>query len=150
MLFISTFTSIFELNILFTFCLSLLMLILLEKINNRFLKTLTVIFTCIIAQTFKFDYGWFGIACIFIFYKFKDNKILMNTLFVLSALILNLIRFINTSYSYNFIFFFLFYLIALLFINLYNGKKGKSIKYFFYIFYPTHLIVLYLISLLLN
>lgn len=150
MLFISTFTSIFELNILFTFCLGLLMLILLEKINNRFLKALIVIFTCIIAQTFKFDYGWFGIATIFIFYKFKDNKILMNTLFVLSALILNLIRFINTSYSYNFIFFFLFYLIALLFINLYNGKKGKSIKYFFYIFYPTHLIVLYLISLLLN
>ena len=126
------------------------MLILLEKINNRFLKALIVIFTCIIAQTFKFDYGWFGIACIFIFYKFKDNKVLMNTLFVLAAFILNIIRFLINSYNQHFIFFFLFYCISLLFINLYNGKKGKIIKYFFYIFYPTHLIVLYLISLLLN
>ena len=36
---------------------------------------------------------------------------------------------------------------SLLFINLYNNKKGKNIKYLLYIFYPLHLIILALIKM---
>lgn len=42
-----------------------------------------------------------------------------------------------------------FELFALLFLLLYNGKRGKyNIKYFFYIFYPLHICILYVIEIL--
>ncbi len=150
MLFVSTFSNTWDLNILFTFCLGLLALILYEKINNKFLKVLIVVFTCAIAQGFKFDYGWFGIASIFIFYKFKDKKILMNILFILASLAQNVIRFFIYNHNPHFIFLFIFTTLSLIFINLYNGKRGKNLKYLFYIFYPAHLIVLYFISFLIK
>ena len=35
-------------------------------------------------------------------------------------------------------------------LALYNGKRGKyNLKYMFYIFYPTHLVLIYAISLLM-
>ncbi len=36
--------------------------------------------------------------------------------------------------------------LALIFIALYNGKRGLKMKYFFYIFYPAHLFLLYLLA----
>ena len=35
---------------------------------------------------------------------------------------------------------------AIIFIFLYNGKKGKDLRYLFYIFYPVHIWLLYIIS----
>ena len=35
---------------------------------------------------------------------------------------------------------------SLIFILMYNGKKGYGLKWFFYIFYPLHIAILYLIS----
>jgi hypothetical protein len=36
-------------------------------------------------------------------------------------------------------------------LALYNGKRGKyNLKYLFYIFYPTHLVAIYVISLLMS
>ena len=36
-----------------------------------------------------------------------------------------------------------FGIVALLFIELYNGKRGFNIKYLTYLFYPIHLLALY-------
>ena len=38
---------------------------------------------------------------------------------------------------------------SLIFILMYNDKKGRGLKWFFYIFYPLHIAVLYIISSLL-
>ena len=39
---------------------------------------------------------------------------------------------------------------AIVFIFLYNGKKGKDLRYLFYIFYPVHIWMLYIISYFLK
>ena len=44
----------------------------------------------------------------------------------------------------------LFALLAIPLLCLYNGQRGKfNLKWLFYIFYPTHILLIYLISLLL-
>ena len=147
MLFISNLTTRFTLNILFTLSLGLLAITIYDKSKNKFLGLLFVGICGIFAQLLHFDYSWFGIAIIFIFYIFKDKKIYMNLSFCIAT-------FINYFYSYitsnrtEYLFIILFCILSLIPINLYNEKKGKNIKYFFYIFYPLHLIILYLLTII--
>ena len=145
MLFISTFSDGFTLNILFTLFLGLFTIFLFNKIKNKYLGFLLVILSSVLAQLLHFDYGWFGIAIIFLFYIFKQNKLYMNISFALMAFIKYFYNYMQTlNYAYFLII--LFVWLSLIPINLYNGKKGKNTKYILYIFYPLHLIVLYLLN----
>lgn len=148
MLFISSHTNGFSFNILFTLILGLLTITVYEKLDNKYLGTFLVILCCIIAQCFCFDYGWFGIAIIFIFHIFKNKKWIMNLSFAIVTFINYFYKYI-TAFRYEYLFIILFCVLALIPINLYNGKKGKDTKYLLYIFYPLHLIVLYLVHLLI-
>ena len=145
MLYINTFSNSFSLNILFTLALGLLGITLYDKIEYKPLGILLVTLLSLIAQFLHFDYGWFGIATIFIFYIFKEKKLLMNLFFCI-------VVFINYFYIYlitsriEYLFIILFCSLSLIPINLYNEKKGKDMKYFLYVFYPLHLIVFYLFS----
>lgn len=149
MLFLSTFSNNIHLNILFTLILGLLAITIYEKLNNKYLGILLVILCCIFAQFLFFDYGWFGIAIIFIFYKFKSKKVLMNLFFILTTLINYFYEFL-TSFRLEYIWIIFYCSMAIIPINLYNGKKGKNIKYLLYIFYPLHLIILYLVHIYVN
>lgn len=146
-LFVRTFTNTFTLNILFTLALGLLAISVYDKSKNKFLGLLFVGIFSLFAQLLHFDYGWFGIAAIFIFYVFKNKKIYMNLFFVLSTFINYFCNYIIIQRK-EYLFITLFCILSLIPINLYNEKKGKNIKYFLYIFYPLHLIVLYLITLI--
>lgn len=146
MLFISSYTNSFSFNILFTLILGLLAITLYEKLDNKYLGTFLVILCCIIAQCFYFDYGWFGIAIIFIFHIFKNKKWIMNLSFAIVTFINYFYKYI-TAVKYEYLFIILFCVLPLIPINLYNGKKGKDTKYLLYIFYPLHLIILYLVHL---
>ena len=72
----------FELNIFFTLLLGLSSITIYDKIkqkyNNKYLGILPVILLIILGQILKCDYGWYGVAIIFLFYLFKDNKVYMN------------------------------------------------------------------------
>ena len=97
-----------------------------------------------IAQISNCDYGAYGVAIIFIFYIFKDHKILMNIAFIVSTILYqlkNLLLF--NSYFKTYLLIVLFTCMPILFIDLYNGKKGKDIKYLLYLFYPIHFLILY-------
>lgn len=146
MLFLNTFNDSFHLNILFTFILGLLAITCYEKVKNKYLGFFLVILCAIIAQVIQLDYGWFGIAIIFIFHIFKDKKLFMNLGFILANYTYYFIKYIK-NFNIVYLLVILFCSLALIPINLYNGKKGKDIKYLLYIFYPFHLIVLYIISL---
>lgn len=146
MLFMGLLTNTFTLNILFTLILGLLAITVYEKLNNKYLGLLFVILCSIIAHFGHFDYGWFGIATIFIFYIFKDKKVLMNLSFIIAVFMNYFYTYITTS-RIEFLFIILFCTLSLIPINLYNTKKGKDTKYLLYVFYPLHLLVLYFINL---
>lgn len=137
----------FTFNIFFTLILGLLSITIYDKIDNKYLGILIVILFSVFAELFNFDYGYFGIAIIFIFYLFKDNKLLMNVFFIIITFINYFYKYI-TSFKIHYLIIILFCCLSLIPINLYNNKKGKNIKYVFYIFYPLHLILLYLVHLL--
>lgn len=149
-LFLSLYSSDFSLNIFFTLFLGLFAIALYDKMPNKLIALIPVIAICYLAKVIHVDYGTFGVAIIFIFYLFKDSKILMN----ISYILLVFLKYLNNFINYNFrpvdIYLFLGTLSALIFINLYNGKQGKKIKYILYIFYPLHLLILYFIALFMN
>lgn len=148
-LFRSMFTTGFSLNIFFTLFLGLVAIIGYEQCKNKCVGLLLVACLGLTADALKMDYGYFGIFTIFIFHIFKDKKLFMN----LSFIALCLLKYISLFVRYNF---YLPYLIlctctilSLVFINLYNGKKGVDTKYLLYGFYPIHLILLYVFNLIL-
>lgn len=159
-LFRSVFTSGFALNVFFTLFFGLLSIVIydtLNKINTKnrythyllsFIGIFSVIAIAIIAELMNTDYGAFGIAIIFVFYLFKDKKFLMNIGFTFCCIFYYLKNLLYSSNSNIYLTILVFTLIPLIFINLYNNKKGKNTKYFLYIFYPVHFLIIYLLSFL--
>ncbi len=163
MLFRSFYTKGFVFNIFGTLFLGLTSIFIYDifcKANFKFIKNLkfnNIINKCfcilfvlllgIIAEVFHFDYGFFGVIIIFLFYFFKNDKIGMTIFFITACIIkygLNIFS-IEHNYLYLYIFLCLGTIFPIVFINLYNGKQGKKIKYLLYVFYPIHLLILYFI-----
>ena len=137
-----------ELNILFTFALSFLLLSSLEfikKIISKYSKgienylyktvfySLIYILFTLFSIILNVDYQALGISLVFIFYL-VPNLYLSFLLYLLAVTFLAT----NTIQFYS--------LLSFLFIYMYNGEKGKNIKYFFYLYYPLHLLILKLFA----
>ena len=133
-------------NIFFTLFLGLLSIYIfnLKKINI-ILKIILIGFVLFFSQKFKLDYGMYGILLIMNFNIFRDYKfkILMNFLVlnVFNTIFPKVFDLVDTQF---------FSLISLVFIFMYNGKKGRSMKYFFYLFYPIHFFILEVIKFFLE
>lgn len=161
MLFDSLFTNSFTFNIFGTLFVGLLSIFLYDKISNcnfKFTNNINVntiiakifafipaILLAILAEICHFDYGFFGIAIIFLFYIFKNDKIGMIIFYTVACIIKYGINIITYGYHYLYILLCLGTILPIIFILLYNGKQGHKIKYFLYAFYPIHLIILYFI-----
>ena len=132
------------LNILFTFSLGFLLMMIIEfskKIIDKYNKGLesylykTVFYSLfyilfsVLAIFLNVDYTVLGITTIFIFYL-SPNILLSFILYFLSVVLLKT----NDMQMYSIISFF--------FLYLYNGKRGRNLKYFFYLYYPLHLLLL--------
>ncbi len=161
MLFRSTFTTGFSLNIFFTLFLGLFTIFLYDKFTNNsypltkvkkidsFLKYFFA-FCCflligLLAEVAKFDYGFFGIFIIFSFYVFRNKKIFMYISFIIASILRHGLMIYTNGYHYLYILLTIFTILPLLLINIYNGKQGRKVKYFIYAFYPIHLLILYFI-----
>ena len=157
-LFKSTVSSEFSLNIFFTLFLGLFAITIYEMFNkldykSRAVHILNILFGIIcaiaialIAEVSRCDYGYYGVAIIFIFHIFKNKKLLMNIGFILCTFLFYLKNLIYSSYFETYLLIILYTCLSLVFINLYNNKKGKDIKYVLYLFYPIHLLLLYALS----
>lgn len=116
-----------------------------DKIIKQLLGILVAILLGILAQVCKFDYGFFGIAIIFLFYLFRNKKIAMTLSFIIACIFKYGISILQHGYHYYYILLCLFTILSIIFILFYNGKQGKKVKYLLYFFYPVHLLVLYLL-----
>ncbi|MCI9177529.1 MAG: hypothetical protein HFJ28_02905, partial [Clostridia bacterium] len=162
MLFTSIYTNGITLNIFFTLFAGLLSIFIYDKICsspfifckfsslNYILKQTFAIFPAILigilAQVFHFDYGFWGITIIFLFYIFRNHKFMMTFSFILACLFKYGFRILFYGYHYLYIFLCLFTILPIVFICLYNKKQGKKVKYLLYFFYPVHLLILYCIA----
>jgi len=148
MFFNSIFRTGFSLNIFFTLFLGLIAIIGYEQCKNKAIGLLLVVCLGLTADALKMDYGYFGIFTIFIFHVFKQNKTLMNLSFIGLCLLKYIPLYIQSNFYYAYIILFLGTILSLVFINLYNGKKGPNTKYLLYTFYPAHLILLYVFNMI--
>lgn len=89
-----------------------------------------------LAEYLYTDYSGMGVLTISAMYLFRKRKVLAMTA---GCIVLTLMS-IGEITAF----------LALIFIALYNGKRGLKMKYFFYAFYPAHLILLYLAAVLLG
>lgn len=145
MLFTSTFTTAITLNIFFTLLSGLIAITIFDKCKNKYLGFLCVLLFAVISELLHFDYGWFGILVIFIFYIFKNKPIHMVISFLVAVCLKYTIMLIQNNFYYAYYILALFTSLSIIPIALYNKKQGKNAKYFFYIFYPVHLLLLYLL-----
>lgn len=123
-------------NVMFTMTAGLLMLKIIDniKVNNHISKIIcelivTMIF-CGICYYLNFDYRYHAPIAIYLYYKFRNNK--------LERFVAGEMGFLFESQSLVHI--------GLILVALYNGHRGKQNKYFFYAFYPIHLLLIYGVS----
>lgn len=134
-------------NIFITFSLSILLIYSLnqrgQEQRNTKLFLLTVVIIYILNQYFSIDYGFFGCLLPVIAYLVPESASKETHIYYFTAGLVIL------SMAHGWIQ--IFSLLSIPLLLLYNGERGKfNMKYFFYIFYPSHLIVLYGISMVMK
>ena len=159
MLFCSLYTDSFTLNIFFTLFVGLLAIFLYNKITNlsfepirnekvkncfrQLFGILVVTMLGILAGLCHFDYGFFGIAIIFLFYLLRNHKLAMASSFILACILRYVTPYFSTNFNIWYLGLTLFTILPIIFICLYNKKQGPKVKYLLYFFYPVHLLILY-------
>lgn len=156
-LFYQSISAGFAFNTIFTLLFGLISIIFYSK-TNKSLGIFITFLLGIFAEFFKFDYGFYGVSIVLLFYIFQNRKILMLSSFTLATIIKYLYHtLIYIDYGSEiilraFIYYFplcLFTVLSSVFIYFYNGQKGRDLKHFLYWFYPLHLIFIYVLSFIL-
>lgn len=128
-------------NVFFTLAIGLGMIWFLEHPMNNDMdipdsihKLLTLAVAGIAAELLQTDYGFSGIAIIFIFYILRSNFVVKSIVVAIICVSMGWVE--------------AFAILALIPIALYNGQRGRQTKimqYGFYAFYPVHLFLLFII-----
>ncbi len=151
----------FHQNVMFTFCLAILAMMLLEaaKKKGKLLFVLTFVVLLPVSYILGFitfvDYYGYGIWMVLLFYLFKDmrwgwigelagmiyiNWVMIGGLVFIVPILGHTAEIPEQGLA----------VLALIPIWLYNGKQGphsKAIQYAYYAFYPVHMLVLAIIAL---
>ena len=150
MLFCKIISNDFSLNIFFTLLLGLISIYIYDKSKYKIVGIISAVLIGILANFSHCDYGFYGVAIIFLFYVFKNDFMKSSIAFMISTAIKYLIPIIKYGFHNIYIYLLICTFLPIIFISLYNGKKGKDTKYLLYLFYPIHLLLIYGTYLLLN
>ena len=145
----------FCVNVIFTLLFGLLVILIYDK-YNKFVGFTSCLALGLIAQILHFDYGFYGVFIVFMFYLLHNHKAYMTLSFIISVIVYFYLRTFKYSLPFKYIFVgnkysmcMYFTCLSIIPILLSNGKKGKDAKYLFYIFYPLHLLILGILEVLL-
>ena len=134
------------LNIMFTLLLGLASIDVYNKIKSKYISIPLVIMIIILGEVIQVDYGWLGVATVFVMYLFRNKKSFLPLVY---GMIIFVYYYSVAGTKYIFlnenILLMLFTWLSTFIINKYNGEKGKGMKYFFYWFYPVHMLIVYLL-----
>jgi hypothetical protein len=143
-----------HLNIFFTLCAGVLAIWFYDRSDSKAMGLGFIFMISAVAFIFQFDYIFYGIWAIALFYIYYDNKTRKLISFaVLNAVMLGYSLFNLFIGAYGPVTFGPVLVLALIqplslislaLIDRYNGLQGpKQLKYFFYAFYPLHLMVIW-------
>lgn len=156
-LFSSIISDDITLNVIFTLIFGLFSIHIYYK-YNKFLGIASAILFGIIAQITNCDYGFYGVAITFLFSVFHNHKIVSVVGFAVTTIIYYSCRIFNywdygiEVFKYAFSYYIPYAictLLSIIFILLYNKKKGPNSRYLLYLFYPLHLLLIFGLSTLI-
>ena len=149
---VSVFEFFTNLNVMFTFCLSLMSLIILTSEKIPAAAKMILIGICFAAADFC-DWSYIIPAWAIIFFLFRNSKKQKNAAFIGVSVLLLIQRFLPLYDSFIQFSYQLGVILSLIPLNLYNGKHSGSSgcflrsfnKWMFYIYYPLHMAAILLI-----
>lgn len=148
------FVRMSSLNIFFTLSLGLVAIALWEwsqtlgpKSSRYLLGGLLVLAVAWFGQSFKVDYGWFGVLLIFSCHLFHGRWLRLSLVTAGLCLIQWGQMLLGSGSISSFNYLQILCVGAFLFLARYNGLQGRPAKWLFYIFYPAHFLVLSAIAL---
>ena len=122
-------------NIFWTLFVAMLGLEFFQKNSKKYILIILVGMACVfIAHYLNFDFSWYGVLVIFIFYWMKKYKFISIFKY---TLIQSISFFFSTLQIFTFV--------SFLPIIMYNGKLGKKIGNIYYSFYAIHIYLLFFI-----
>lgn len=143
----------FNLNVLFTFLYAILVIYVAEinkpaigKVEKTFMLIILGLIIVLLGYLGVIDYGVLGVALVLVFYFIRKPmfRYLAGALVLLLMVVEDLLLYGVSALSFVQV----ASLLAIALLFFYNGEKGRvNLKYFFYVFYPSHLYLIWLISL---
>lgn len=134
-------------SVMVTLALGAVMLLCMQKTEEKWLKVLLVLPFAILAELARSDYGGWGIVMIAVFALFEQIPMQMVAVLLVNAAVESAtISVFGVNVSVQ-----LFATLAMIPIALYSGRKlthSKAIQWGFYLFYPVHFLFLWIIRTL--
>ncbi len=134
LVFYNSWFSVSGQNIFFTLLIGLIGLEFTEKTTNWILKALILFSTILVAYRLNFDYSAYGVSLIYLFYYFRNIKVLKFSTASIIGVMYGFSHFILQCFSF----------LGLIPIFLYNGKRGRKTGTIYYSLYAGHLLLFYL------
>ena len=135
-------------NVLWTFIVALICMYVISRLKNKAFIPIVVLIGYYLGIVLKTDYKGAGVLMVLTFYLFDAKLLQLLWMYVINVLLMKSYVLSVGNFYFEIQALAIF---SLLFIWLYNGKKGVKSKWFQYLcyaFYPLHMAILVIIAMI--